>query len=293
VPESRTPAFPKAIPGDIGDGRALPFLKWTGGKRLLAASIIQQFPASFSRYHEPFLGSGAVFFRLAPQVAHLSDINADLVNLYSVIRDHLDALLQRLSRLSINKDFYYKMRASRPTCPVDRAVRVLYLNKTAFNGIYRVNKRGDFNVPFGCKPGTILCDEPQLRSASENLQGVQLSAIDFQQATSAAAPGDLIYADPPYTTKHNSNGFLRYNETFFSWSDQERLAASLLAANKRGVHVVVSNAHSEDVRRLYPRFTILTLRRFTCISGNRRGRGEVQEYLLLSPDLTSPDSQPL
>jgi DNA adenine methylase len=257
-----------------------PFLKWTGGKRWLLSEIDSVLPKGFKRYIEPFLGGGAVFFHLRPWPASLFDINAELVNTYQQVRDNVEEIIRHLSRLKICRKVYEEMRSKVPPDHLTRAVRFLYLNRTAFNGIYRVNRRGEFNVPFGCKPGTILCDGVLLRNASRALKNRRLAVCDFEEAIDRAVPGDLVYADPPYTTKHNNNSFRRYNEVLFSWSDQERLAECLRRAARRGVQVILSSADHGPLLDLYKGFVVKRLMRHSLISGPIKGRGEITESLI-------------
>jgi DNA adenine methylase len=257
-----------------------PFLKWTGGKRWLVSRIESILPKSFSRYIEPFLGGGAVFFHFRPWPASLFDINGELINTYKQVRDNVEEVIKRLSDLEISRNAYDEMRSKSTQDPLTRAVRFLYLNRTAFNGIYRVNQQGEFNVPFGCKPGTVLCNKALLRSASRGLKNRRLAVWDFEEAIEDAAPGDLVYADPPYTAKHNNNCFRRYNEVLFSWTDQERLANSLRRAVKRGVQVILSNADHISVINLYKGFSVERVVRRSLISGANKGRGEITEILI-------------
>jgi DNA adenine methylase len=262
-----------------------PFLKWPGGKRLLAKQIAGYVPAHFGTYFEPFVGGAALFFSLMPKRAVLADVNGELVNVYTQLRDRSAGILTKLRRLRISRAAFYRIRESTPTDAIDRAVRFLYLNRTAFNGIYRVNRMGHFNVPFGCKPGTVLCDADALTKASLALRNVDLRCDDFAESFCLAKQGDVIYADPPYTTMHDKNGFRRYNDAIFSWSDQERLAHVATEAARRGVTVLVSNANHSDVKRLYPTFTVVPLSRASCIAGNASARRAVTELLLVSPKM--------
>jgi len=260
-----------------------PFLKWTGGKRWLVPRLDNEIPREYNRYFEPFLGGGALFFYLNPWPATLSDSNKDLINVYKQVRDNLDPLISRLNKLRISKNSFLEMRKSKPRTALNRAVRFLYLNKTAFNGIYRVNQKGEFNVPFGCKPKTRLVDRTLLEDASSTLQNRTLRACDFQDSVDQAMENDFVYVDPPYTTKHDNNGFRRYNEVIFSWDDQVRLAACCNKAVERGAHVVVSNANHSPVIQLYNnQFTKTVLQRGSSISGRSSSRGRTTECLLVA-----------
>lgn len=262
------------------DKKSTPFLKWTGGKRWLAKEINALLPNNYKRYIEPFLGGGALFFHLNPKLATLSDLNDDLINTYKQVRDNVEEVILKLSRYEICPNVYKKIRSSNPRLSFTKAVKFLYLNRTAFNGIYRVNREGKFNVPFGCKEGTIICDEDLLRNSSKLLRNKKLQISDFESVINGAEVGDLVYADPPYTTKHNNNGFRRYNETIFSWDDQERLADCCIRATKRGVHVFVSNAYHDPIIELYDGFKVKSVSRHSVISGDPEGRSEVKESLI-------------
>lgn len=268
------------LSGSGTNTNARPFLKWTGGKRWLISEIQSIIPLQYNRYIEPFLGGGALFFHLHPWPALLSDVNAELITTYRQVRDNVEAVIARLSRLEICPDLYRDIRSRKCRLPLTRAVRFLYLNRTAFNGIYRVNQQGEFNTPFGCKPGTVVCEKDLLRNTSRALQNRRLSVLDFEKAINQASAGDLIYADPPYTTKHNNNGFRRYNEVLFSWKDQERLAECCSRAFRRGAHVIVSNACHDPLIKLYTGFCIKRISRQSLISGPTEGRCEITECLM-------------
>ena len=258
-----------------------PFLKWAGGKRRLCSAIQEFLPTKFSSYFEPFLGGAAMFFHLAPSQAVLSDINEELTNAYVQIRDNLAPVVRGLSALSVNKRTYLNLRKNVPKGDLDRAVRFIYLNKTAFNGLYRVNKAGSFNVPFAGKQGRRVFDHSELQAASMLLQKCIIVARDFEVTFSEAQRGDLIYCDPPYTVRHNNNGFVRYNESLFSWNDQERLAIASKEAVRRGVYVLISNAEHASLRRLYQGFALVTLSRTSCMAGDPARRGYTSEHLFI------------
>jgi DNA adenine methylase len=264
-----------------GQTTPTPFLKWAGGKRWLAAHIENFLPPTFNRYFEPFLGSAAVFFHLRPRVATLSDINEDLINAYAQVRDNPSMIVEGLSALRVNGRTYLHIRKHKPRSDIGRAIRFIYLNKTAFNGLYRVNRNGDFNVPFAGNQGRSVFDDAELRSAAKLLRRCQVLSRDFEVAFSEAQAGDLIYCDPPYTVRHNNNGFIRYNESLFSWGDQRRLAAAARKAVERGIHVLVSNAQHESIRRLYRGFRVENLSRASCMAGDPGRRGRTSEYLFI------------
>ncbi len=229
-----------------------PFLKWPGGKRWLVRRYSPLFPSTYQRYLEPFLGGAAVFFHLAPRCALLSDTNKDLVNVYQCLKKHAKTIDQQLCDLQRkhSEKLYYRIRAMRPTGSVDQAVRFLYLNRTCFNGIYRVNLKGDFNVPIGTK-NLVAYPDGYLEVVSKCLRHASIRHVDFEVAIDGAATGDFIFADPPYTVMHNNNNFLKYNSSLFSWSDQVKLAAALKRAAARGAAFMVSNADHLCVRDLY------------------------------------------
>jgi len=262
-----------------------PFIRWVGGKRFLAGRITAAAPTSFGKYFEPFLGSGAVFFQLEPSASILGDLNPDLICAYEVVRDSVEDVVDWLEEHSTqDADAYYFMRSMRPTTAVARAGRFLFLNRTAFNGVWRVNRQGEYNVPYGYRRREDLVGADGLRAASVALSKAQLVCDDFETTLASASEGDLVYVDPPYTVRHNSNGFRKYNETLFSWKDQIRLAEVLngLAINR--CHVIVSNASNADVLALYPRslYQRQMVTRKSLIAGTASSRATCEEVLLVS-----------
>lgn len=240
--------------GAMGEGAlaVAPFLKWAGGKRWLANSGRLPRPASFRRYMEPFLGGGAVFFHLAPAQAILSDVNAELIELYTVLRSAPAELMDAMQRhhKAHDAEHYYMTRSDAPTDAVGRAARTLYLNRTCWNGLYRVNLRGEFNVPIGTK-STVVFDKEDFSLVSQRLSQAEIRCCDFQATVDETFEGDFLFIDPPYTVKHNMNGFIKYNETLFGWNDQIRLRDAVAGAVGRGAAVVVTNADHSSVRDLY------------------------------------------
>lgn len=232
--------------------RLMPFLKWPGGKRWLVAQHSAWFLGHAGRHIEPFLGGGAAFFHARPLRAILSDFNGDLINTYEVVRDSpgdVESLLS-LHQKNHSSDYYYETRASLPVSPLERAARFIYLNRTCFNGLYRVNLKGSFNVPLGTKTNVLRPDD-DLHEISKALADVELRSRDFAGTISVGRAGDFLYADPPYTVQHNNNNFVKYNERIFSWADQVRLSERLLSAARRGVRVLMSNADHHSVQSLY------------------------------------------
>jgi DNA adenine methylase len=261
-----------------------PFLRWPGGKRWLAPNLSELINEKlFDRYLEPFLGGGAVFFNFVFKSAILSDINDDLINTYIQVRDNPEELLAKLGKMKVNRQMYYTIRESRPKKSLERAARFLFLNRTCFSGIYRVNKKGDFNVPYG-EGRTLapLWNGNLVLKASKALQGTSILTQSFEQTLAQAQTGDLVYCDPIYTVTHNDNGFRRYNESIFSWKDQELLAKCARKAIKRGAKVVVSNAYHNDVKALYDNFNAIVVERGSRLCPDAKKRSLAQEYLFFS-----------
>lgn len=209
-------------------------------------------PDFTGRYIEPFLGGAAVFFHTAPREAILSDVNPRLIEVYQTVRDDWQKVLLELKRLQRlhSKAFYYEERSRKRMTPHTRAAQFLYLNRTCFNGLYRENLKGVFNVPIGTKDKVVFEDE-SFAEISSALSCASIRVADFSETIAKASYGDLIFADPPYTTAHNMNGFVKYNQNIFSWQDQIRLKDALLDAVTRGAKVVLTNADHESIHVLY------------------------------------------
>lgn len=258
-----------------------PFLKWAGGKRWLVSSQEEIAPTKFARYLEPFLGSAAVFFHLAPSNGILSDKNSELINAYTAIRDNWRAVDKELRKhqSAHSKAYYYEERSRRRQTPHTRAAQFIYLNRTCWNGLYRVNLKGEFNVPKGTKSQVIL-DTDDFETVAKRLKKVSIRCADFAATIASAKKGDFLFVDPPYTVKHNMNGFVKYNENIFSWDDQLRLSISLYDAHKRGVYFSMTNADHESVRELYSEFEKSALPRKTILAGKSEARGKTSELFV-------------
>lgn len=270
-----------------------PFLKWVGGKRWLVAHYPQLLSFTGRRLVEPFVGSGAVYFHLEPASALLCDSNEQLIETYATVRDEPDRVLHALRRHQrVHDEFhYYKVRSSKPRTAVQRAANFIYLNRTCFNGLFRVNLEGEFNVPKGSKDSVILPDD-DFHAWAGLLRGADLVAQDFELTLNGVSATDVVYVDPPYTVNHNSNGFVKYNERIFSWADQIRLADCLHAATNRGALVIMSNADHPSVRELYSssgwaHLTVSRLSRLAASSDHRRTTTEI----IISNFLTTSGNQ--
>jgi len=283
------------VPGEQIDKSAVkPFLKWPGGKRWFVSRYSHLFPSNFGRYIEPFLGSGSVFFHLCPRAAILGDTNPELIVTYSAIRDDFIGVEEALLEHELNHsyEYYYALRSTSPRSAIKRAARFLYLNRTCFNGIFRVNREGIFNVPIGTKD-TVIFDDDDFGGVSEALEGAEICLADFEVLINLAQENDFVFADPPYTVRHNSNAFIKYNEQLFSWRDQERLAEAVARARDRGAHVLVTNANHEAVRTLYLErsFQLESVSRFSPISATSTSRSQFEELLVLSSKLRTSDNE--
>ncbi len=271
-----------AVNRRCGIQQSTPFLRWVGGKRWLVDAYPDLFPQSYNRYIEPFLGSGAALFHLGPKNALLGDTNAALIDTYRAIKSDWkrvwSVLLKHHRRH--NADYYYRIRESKPRARHTKAAKFIYLNRTCFNGIYRVNRDGGFNVPLGSRASVIRPDD-DFAAVSSVLQLCRFQCCDFQTLLAKAKDGDLVYVDPPYTVKHNDNNFVRYNEVLFRWQDQVRLAAAVVEAGTRGAQIVVSNANHQCIRNLYSKFGKITVvGRNSSIASVNSYRGRTSELVI-------------
>jgi DNA adenine methylase len=229
-----------------------PFLKWAGGKRWFVSRCLHMVPERFGRYIEPFLGSGAMYFALRPERALLADLNSDLIDCYQAIKTSPEVIVALLADHHRRhcEEHYYATRAAKPVDPVARAAWLIYLNRTCWNGLYRVNRKNEFNVPIGTKTNVVLPTD-DFSSMSRMLAPAEISNQDFETTIEGAQRGDFVFVDPPYTVKHNLNGFLKYNDKIFSWADQLRLRDTIVRAAERGAMVLVTNANHQSIREIY------------------------------------------
>ncbi len=244
--------------------------------------FIPLFPDRINRLIEPFAGGGAVFFHLTPGWAVLIDNNTDLINFYMVVKHKLELLLTDLRRHENTESYYYHVRARDPACldDVRRASRFLFLNRTCFNGLYRVNGRGQFNVPFGRYKNPRIIDEANLRQVSKALQYVELVCADFSRVLDIAAPGTFIYCDPPYHPLSRTANFTGYTADAFGSEDQRRLAGVFRKLDRLGCKVMLSNSDTTFIRELYAGYSISIVTARRAINSKGSGRGPVNELVI-------------
>ncbi len=282
VPPSSTLSIP---PRPSGSAQARPFLKWAGGKSRLIAQYQPFLPQSFDTYYEPFLGGGALFFHLRPQRAILSDINPELVNVYTCVRDHVSDLIQHLERHAANHshEYYYLTRSSAPDASIERAARLLYLNKTCFNGLYRVNAKGQFNVPMGRYSNPKICDPDLLRSASQALQFATIIQRSFKDVLdSDPSAQDFVYFDPPYQPLSLTSNFTSYSRDAFTAEHQTQLRDVFAQLARKKVRAILSNSDCPFIRALYQDFDIETIQAARAINAHASKRGKINEVLIMS-----------
>ncbi|HNS95816.1 MAG TPA: DNA adenine methylase [Polyangiaceae bacterium] len=262
---------------------AKPFVKWAGGKRKLVPLLLRHAPKTFGTYHEPFVGGGALFYALRPSRAVLTDANARLVRTYRGIRDDVEGVIERLRSYPHDHDFFMKLRKTKVDegSDADVAAWFVYLNKTGFNGLYRVNRNNEFNVPFGDQPNPTICDEDNLRACSRTLRQTDIEVQDFSEVLTRARKGDLVYFDPPYLPLSASSSFVAYTQGGFGPQDHERLRDVALMLKRRGVHVLLSNSAHPLVRELYGKhFHIEEVLAARAINSRGDRRGPIRELVI-------------
>lgn len=256
-----------------------PLLKWAGGKRLLLKHLLPLVPSIYNTYYEPFLGGAALFFAIKPNAAVLSDTNTDLIQCYKQLRRDPQQIIHALRRMNNDETSYYRIRQKKYRSVATRAARFIYLTKLSFNGLYRVNLQGDFNVPYGYKAHMNPCETDKIKTASNALKNARIRCADFEKATKRAKLNDFVYLDPPYTVAHSNNGFIKYNAKIFSWKDQVRLAECAMRLADRGCKVIISNASHDAVRELYKDFESIDVRRPSIIAASSAYRKEIVESI--------------
>lgn len=279
-----------------------PFLKWAGGKRQLLPQLLQAVDAAgpYRCYHEPFLGGGALFFALAQAGrlhggSHLSDINDNLISTYRGIRDELDRVIELLKHHERHHDeaYFYRIRAEAPEDLAERSARVIYLNKTCFNGLYRENSKGQFNTPFGRNKNPLICDIENLTAVSRAMEDTGLEAEAFTAVLARAEPGDLVYFDPPYRPVSNTAKFTSYSKEGFDEAAQRALARAFAALAERGVKVILSNSMSHFLQAQYRDFHVYEVQARRAVNSRADRRGHVTEAIVTSFPVDLPVAAPM
>jgi DNA adenine methylase len=268
---------------EIQPGIARPFIKWVGGKRQLLSSLEPRVPSRFNSYHEPFVGGGALFFHLLPENAVLSDTNERLVRTYRGIRDAVEDVVTLLSSYPHDRDFFLQMRTVDidAKSDVEVAAWFIYLNRTGFNGLYRVNRNNVYNVPFGDYDNPTICDADNLRACARALKHADIRHASFESVLDRARPGDFVYFDPPYVPLSASSSFTAYTSGGFGMAEQEKLRDVARDLKARGVRVLLSNSSAPDVYRLYEDgFELAEVGATRAINCKGSGRGRIQELII-------------
>jgi DNA adenine methylase len=261
--------------------KAIPFLRWAGGKRWFLKYLDAILLNEYNNYHEPFLGGGAIFFHLEHNNrVFLSDLNEELIEAYFCLKERVDDVIDVLSNFKNTENYYYKIRGTKFQKDFQRAARFIYLNRTSFNGIYRVNSKGEYNVPFGFRINLEIVDEVNLRAVSKKLHNAELRSQDFTNVIDNVTEGDLIFFDPPYTVAHENNGFIAYNQKIFSLEDQEKLALLIQQIEEIGAYYIMTNAKHDAVKKIYSNINDpMILSRSSTIGGIGARREQFKEYI--------------
>lgn len=274
--------------------RPKPFVKWVGGKRQLILQFRRMglyppdgFDPSKNSYFEPFVGGGAVFFDLLPNKSYLSDMNLELVTTYNIIKSDVEPLIKSLKKYEHSKEYFLMIRAQKIEylTPLQIASRFIYLNRTCFNGLYRVNSRGEFNVPFGANNNPLICDEVNLRKVSKVLQTVEIKHQDYKEAVKKAKKGDFIYFDPPYHPMSETSSFTSYTKAGFGRTEQIELRDTFLKLHKKGCFVMLSNSDADFINEIYGELrsegvTVHRVEANRAINSKALGRGKIKEVLV-------------
>lgn len=275
------------------DELVTPVVKWVGGKRQLISEIDKYIPSHYSTYYEPFVGGGAILFHLQPKKAVINDINEELINLYQVIKDNVDELIEDLKRHKNEPDYFYKIRELdrdiekyKSLSPIKRASRIHYLNKTCYNGLFRVNSQGQFNTPFGRYKNPNIVNEVTLRAVSRyfNRANISFKCCDFEEAVKYARKGSFIYFDPPYDPVSDTSSFTGYDKGGFDKKEQKRLKELCDRLNNRGIKFLLSNSETKFILDLYKDYRIEIVQAKRSINSKGHKRGAVNEVLVRNYD---------
>lgn len=267
-----------------------PIVKWVGGKRQLMFELLKNMPKSYNRYFEPFIGGGALFFELQPSNAYISDMNEELINLYNVVKNDVYELIEELKKHEISKEYFMNIRNIDRTknykkwSNIQKASRFIYLNRTCFNGMYRVNSKGEFNVPFGNYKNPRIIDERNLINCSNLLQKTEIRNTDFSEILNYVQNGDFVYFDPPYVPLNETSSFTSYTKDGFDIDMQFKLREVCDELDSRGVKFMLSNSDTKFVNELYENYNIKKVFASRQINANPNGRGKITEVLVKNYD---------
>lgn len=267
----------------------LPFVKWVGGKRQLLNEIEKHIPEQFSRYYEPFVGGGAVLFHVQPKNAVINDSNEELVNLYNIIKESPEELIEDLKKYKNEEKYFYEVRGIDrekekylELSNIQRASRIIFLNKTCYNGLFRVNSSGEFNSPFGRYKNPNIVNDVMIRIVGNYLSknDIQILNTDYEKSLSKIRKGAFVYFDPPYDPISDSSSFTGYTKNGFDRTEQERLKKVCDKLNDKGVKFLLSNSSTEFIRDLYKDYNIFSIKAKRAINSKGNGRGETTEVLV-------------
>ena len=269
------------------DGKELsdakPFLKWAGGKGRLLGKLNKFFPKNYNRYFEPFIGGGAIFFHLNPEKAIINDLNEELVNLYKIIKDIPEELMEELNKLQnkvSDKDFFLKMRSKKPKKELEKAVRMVFLNRTCYNGMYRVNSKGEFNVPFGDMGNPKLYQKKNILACSHTLKKTTILNGDYKKLNRRIRENDFVYLDPPYVPHSETAHFTSYTSEKFGKEQQLELLTFCEKIDKKGGLFMLSNSYNEYTEELYQKFNINTIKAARSVAAKSESRAEIKEIVV-------------
>ena len=263
-----------------------PIVKWVGGKRQLMFELLKNMPKSYNRYFEPFIGGGALFFELQPENAYISDMNEELINLYSVVRDNVYELISDLNKHEVSKEYFIDIRNLDRTSEyknlsnVQRASRFIYLNRTCFNGLYRVNSQGQFNVLFGNYKNPRIVNENNLLNCSELLKNTEIKCADFSEILTKVKKGDFVYFDPPYVPLNETSSFTSYTKDGFDMDMQFKLREVCDELDSMGVMFMLSNSDTKFINELYSNYEIKKVFASRAVNANAESRGKITEVLV-------------
>ncbi|MDE7324832.1 MAG: DNA adenine methylase [Lachnospiraceae bacterium] len=266
-----------------------PVVKWVGGKRQLLDDLMPLFPKRVTTYCEPFLGGGAVLFKLQPKIAYVNDINLELIHMYEVIRDNVDELIIALGEHQNQEEYFYSVRdwdrdkkRYEQLTKIQRAARIIYLNKTCYNGLFRVNNAGEFNTPFGHYKKPNIVNAPTLKAVNSYFQNAQLtfSSVDYAEVLGNVMKGTFVYLDPPYDPVSDTANFTGYAKGGFDRSEQIRLRQCCDELNRRGIKFMLSNSATDFIREQYAAYNITIVKAKRAINSNAAKRGQVDEVVV-------------